>query len=87
MLTAASAFTICDRIGRIWATRFLCATWAAGIAIFMGGASRGSLGAIYAGRFIAGIGVGQTPVVGYVPIPVKTDAALLRAWQPLRVWA
>jgi len=24
------------------------------------------LGAIYAGRFIAGLGVGQTPVVGYV---------------------
>lgn len=64
MLTAASAFTICDRIGRIWATRFLCATWAVGIAIFMAGASRGNLGAIYAGRFIAGIGVGQTPVVG-----------------------
>lgn len=42
----------------------LCVTWAAGIAIFMGGGSVGNLGAVYAGRFIAGIGVGQTPVVG-----------------------
>lgn len=34
--------------------------------IFMIGGSRGNLGAIYAGRFIAGLGVGQTPVVGLV---------------------
>lgn len=36
--------------------------WALGIAIFMG--CRGSLSAVYAGRFIAGFGIGQTPVVG-----------------------
>lgn len=55
---------VCDRIGRIWATRFLCTIWAIGIAIFMVGGAKGNLGAIYAGRFIAGLGVGQTPVVG-----------------------
>lgn len=57
---------ICDRIGRIWATRQLCVIWIVGIAIFMG--ANGNLGAIYAGRFIAGLGVGQTPVVGPVYI-------------------
>jgi MFS family permease len=38
--------------------------WIVGIAIFMG--ANGSLGAVYAGRFIAGLGVGQTVVVGPV---------------------
>ncbi|KAI1452490.1 putative MFS quinate transporter [Annulohypoxylon moriforme] len=59
---ALFAFVICDRIGRIWATRQLCLLWILGIAIFMG--NGGNLGAVYAGRFIAGLGVGQTPVVG-----------------------
>lgn len=55
---------MCDRIGRIWATRQLCVLWILGIAIFMG--NGGSLGAVYAGRFIAGLGVGQTVVVAPV---------------------
>lgn len=59
-----SAFLVCDRIGRIWATRQLCILWIVGIAIFMG--NGGSLGAVYAGRFIAGLGVGQTVVVAPV---------------------
>jgi len=59
-----SAFVVCDRIGRIWATRQLCLLWILGIAIFMG--NNGSLGAVYAGRFIAGFGVGQTVVVAPV---------------------
>ncbi|OKL60051.1 hypothetical protein UA08_04973 [Talaromyces atroroseus] len=61
---ALFAFLVCDRIGRIWATRELCLIWLAGIAIFMG--NGGSLGAVYAGRFIAGLGVGQTVVVAPV---------------------
>jgi MFS family permease len=60
----SSAFLVCDRIGRIWATRQLCVLWVLGIGIFMG--AKGNLGAIYAGRFIAGLGVGQTVVVGPV---------------------
>ncbi|KAI2605628.1 putative MFS quinate transporter [Hypoxylon sp. NC1633] len=59
---ALFAFIICDRFGRIWATRQLCLLWILGIAIFMG--NGGNLSAVYAGRFIAGLGVGQTPVVG-----------------------
>lgn len=59
-----SAFLVCDRIGRIWATRQLCLLWILGIGIFLG--ANGSLAAIYAGRFIAGLGVGQTVVVGPV---------------------
>jgi len=55
---------MCDRVGRLWATRQLCLLWILGIAIFMG--AKGNLGAIYAGRFIAGLGIGQTTVVGPV---------------------
>ncbi|KAL1867926.1 hypothetical protein Daus18300_006201 [Diaporthe australafricana] len=72
---ALFAFVIADRIGRIWATRTLCIFWVVGIAMFMG--NNGSLGLIYAGRFIAGLGVGQTPVVGPVyiaeiaPAPIR----------------
>ncbi|CAJ2512587.1 Uu.00g056020.m01.CDS01 [Anthostomella pinea] len=71
---ALFAFLICDRIGRIWATRLLCVVWILGIAIFMG--HGGSLGAIYAGRFIAGLGVGQTPVVGPVYIAEIAPASV-----------
>jgi sugar porter (SP) family MFS transporter len=69
-----SAFLICDRIGRIWATRQLCVLWVIGIAIFMG--HNGNLGAVYAGRFIAGLGVGQTPVVGPVYIAEIAPASI-----------
>ncbi|KAI1101686.1 putative MFS quinate transporter [Jackrogersella minutella] len=71
---ALFAFVICDRIGRIWATRQLCILWILGIAIFMG--NGGSLGAVYAGRFIAGLGVGQTPVVGPVYIAEIAPASV-----------
>ncbi|RAL00849.1 putative MFS quinate transporter [Aspergillus ibericus CBS 121593] len=63
---ALFAFLVCDRIGRLWATRQLCLLWILGIGIFMGVGSNGSLGAVYAGRFVAGLGVGQTVVVGPV---------------------
>ncbi|KAH6661808.1 general substrate transporter [Plectosphaerella plurivora] len=72
---ALIAFLICDKIGRIWATRQLCVVWIVGIAVFMG--NGGHLGAIYVGRFIAGLGIGQTAVVGPVylaeiaPAPVR----------------
>ncbi|KAI1362055.1 major facilitator superfamily transporter quinate [Xylaria arbuscula] len=71
---ALIAFLICDRIGRIWATRQLCVLWIVGIAIFMGHGN--SLGAVYAGRFIAGLGVGQTPVVGPVYIAEIAPASI-----------
>ncbi|RWA03954.1 hypothetical protein EKO27_g11151 [Xylaria grammica] len=71
---ALIAFLICDRIGRIWATRQLCVLWILGIAIFMGHGN--SLPAVYAGRFIAGLGVGQTPVVGPVYIAEIAPASV-----------
>lgn len=58
---AALAFVLADRIGRLWATRQLCLLWILGIVIFL--CNRGSLGQVYAGRFIAGMGIGQTTVV------------------------
>ncbi|KAG9728891.1 MFS quinate transporter, partial [Aureobasidium melanogenum] len=60
---ALFAFPITDRIGRLWAVRELCLVWVAGIAIFLGAAAHGGLGMVYAGRFIAGLGIGQTTVV------------------------
>ncbi|KAH9990899.1 putative MFS quinate transporter [Xylariaceae sp. FL0662B] len=71
---ALFAFVVCDRIGRIWATRQLCAIWILGIAIFMGHGGR--LSAVYAGRFIAGLGVGQTVVVGPVYIAEIAPASV-----------
>ncbi|KAL3456850.1 general substrate transporter [Aspergillus heterothallicus] len=71
---ALFAFLVCDRVGRIWATRELCVLWVLGIAIFMG--HGGSLGAVYAGRFIAGLGVGQTVVVGPVYLAEIAPAAV-----------
>ncbi|KAH9886191.1 general substrate transporter [Xylariomycetidae sp. FL2044] len=72
---ALFAFIVCDKIGRVWATRQLCILWLVGIAIFMG--NGGSMAAVYAGRFIAGIGIGETVVVGPVylseiaPAPIR----------------
>lgn len=70
-----SAFVVCDRIGRVWATRQLCVFWIIGVAIFIG--NNGKIGLVYAGRFIAGIGIGQTCVVGPIylseisPAPIR----------------
>ncbi|OJJ52556.1 hypothetical protein ASPSYDRAFT_164459 [Aspergillus sydowii CBS 593.65] len=72
---ALLAFLVCDRIGRVWATRQLCCLWILGIAIFMG--NNGNMDAVYAGRFVAGIGIGQTCVVGPIylseisPAPIR----------------
>ncbi|KAJ5467900.1 Major facilitator superfamily domaingeneral substrate transporter [Penicillium sp. IBT 31633x] len=71
---ALFAFLVCDRIGRLWATRQLCIIWIVGIAIFMG--NGGSLGAVYAGRFIAGLGVGQTVVVAPVYLAEIAPASI-----------
>jgi MFS family permease len=57
ILGAMIAFYLTDKIGRLWATRQLCLVWVIGIAIFLGSASTGSIGMVYAGRFIAGIGI------------------------------
>lgn len=61
---ALLAFLLADRIGRLWATRQLCILWILGIVIFM--TNQGRLGQVYAGRFIAGIGIGETTVIAPV---------------------
>jgi len=58
---AMLAFVLADRIGRLWATRQLCVLWILGIVIFL--TNNGRLGQVYAGRFIAGLGIGQTTVI------------------------
>jgi MFS family permease len=63
ILGAMVAFYLTDKIGRLWATRLLCLIWVTGISIFLASSATGSIGMIYAGRFIAGIGIGQTTVV------------------------
>ncbi|KAF1830439.1 MFS quinate transporter-like protein [Decorospora gaudefroyi] len=63
ILGSLIAFFITDRIGRLWATRQLCIIWMGGIIIFLSAAATGSVEQVYAGRFIAGIGIGQTTVV------------------------
>jgi MFS family permease len=52
---------LCDRIGRLWATRQLCVIWMIGAAVFM--TANGKIGQVYAGRFVMGLGIGQTTVV------------------------
>jgi sugar porter (SP) family MFS transporter len=59
---ALIAFAITDRIGRVWALRELCLVWIVGVILQI--TSNGNLGQLYAGRFIAGLGIGQSAVVG-----------------------
>jgi len=63
ILGALIAFYLTDKIGRLWATRELCFLWVLGVAIFLASAPSGNIGMVYAGRFIAGVGIGQTTVV------------------------
>ncbi|KAF2860587.1 general substrate transporter [Piedraia hortae CBS 480.64] len=61
---ALIGFATTDKLGRLWATRQLCVWWVVGIIIFVCAGIKGNLGMVYAGRFIAGVGIGQTTVVG-----------------------
>ncbi|KAF2218576.1 putative quinate permease [Elsinoe ampelina] len=63
---ALLAFLVADRIGRLWATRQLCILWILGIVIFL--TNNGRLSQVYAGRFIAGVGIGETTVIAPVYI-------------------
>jgi MFS family permease len=63
ILGAIIGFYLTDKLGRLKATMELCFLWVLGIAIFLGSAPSGNIGMVYAGRFIAGVGIGQTTVV------------------------
>jgi MFS family permease len=56
------AFFICDSLGRVRTLQVLCILWLVGFIIVV--LSHGNVGQILAGRFIAGLGVGMTVVVG-----------------------
>ncbi|KAF4628293.1 hypothetical protein G7Y89_g9861 [Cudoniella acicularis] len=58
---ALIAFISCDKIGRLWATRQLCVVWIIGVIIYI--TSAGNYGQVLAGRFVMGLGIGQTTVV------------------------
>jgi MFS family permease len=59
---ALVAFVLCDKIGRVRSLQALCCLWAIGFILVV--TSFGSIGQILAGRFIAGLGIGMTTVVG-----------------------
>lgn len=59
---ALLAFLLCDKIGRVRSLQVLCALWLAGFIIVV--TSHGNVGQILGGRFIAGLGIGMTTVVG-----------------------
>lgn len=59
---ALLAFLLCDRIGRVRSLQALTLLWGIGFVIVI--TSFGNIGQILAGRFLAGLGVGMTTVVG-----------------------
>ena len=69
---SAIAFFLCDRLGRLRTSMLACLLWMMGTAIWMTSAGvhgthqPGNYHQLLAGRFIAGIGVGFTPVVAPV---------------------
>ncbi|KAJ5890726.1 uncharacterized protein N7473_006954 [Penicillium subrubescens] len=58
---ALIAFLLCEHIGILWSMRQLCLLWLIGVVIVI--TSSGSIGQIYAGRFIMGLGIGQAGVI------------------------
>ena len=56
------AFLLCDRLGRVRTLQTLCLLWLVGFIIVV--VSYGNIGQVLAGRFIAGLGIGMTTVVG-----------------------
>ncbi|KAJ5156901.1 MFS quinate transporter [Penicillium canariense] len=58
---ALLAFILCDKLGRLWAARQLCCVWIIGTIVYI--TANGNYGQILAGRFVMGLGIGQTTVV------------------------
>jgi MFS family permease len=58
---ALIAFLVCEHIGMLWSMRQLCLLWLIGVVIVI--TSSGSIGQIYAGRFVMGLGIGQAGVI------------------------
>ncbi|KAJ5637056.1 quinate permease, partial [Penicillium lividum] len=60
---AVVGFMLCEWIGMIWTMRELCLMWIVGSIIFL---TSQSLGQVYAGRFVMGLGIGQAGVIAPV---------------------
>lgn len=60
--SALIAFVLCERIGMLWSMRQLCVFWLVGAIIMI--TANGTLGQIYGGRFVMGLGIGQAAIVG-----------------------
>ena len=60
---AIAGFILCEWIGILWTMRELCLTWIVGIIVFL---TSSTLGQVYAGRFIMGLGIGQAGVIAPV---------------------
>lgn len=58
---ALIAFLLCEHIGMLWSMRQFCLLWSIGVVIVI--TSSGSIGQIYAGRFIMGLRTGQAGVI------------------------
>ncbi|OJJ64226.1 hypothetical protein ASPSYDRAFT_84248 [Aspergillus sydowii CBS 593.65] len=59
---ALLAFFSSDWIGPLWTMRQICLLWVTGVIVAI--TSNGSLGQLLAGRFLAGMGIGQASIVG-----------------------
>nr|SIP56075.1 putative sugar porter [Yarrowia phangngaensis] len=58
---AMVAMVVQDRIGRVWALREMLVVWVIGVVVQI---TSHNVGQLYAGRFVAGIGIGQSVVIG-----------------------
>lgn len=80
---ALLAFIVSDRIGRIWATRQLTLVWIIGTVVYV--TAKGNYGQILAGRFVMGLGIGQTTVVAPTSV-VCTLPRILKTDLPTAIW-
>jgi MFS family permease len=60
---AVVGFLLCEWIGMLWTMREMCITWIVGSIIFL---TSQSLGQVYAGRFVMGLGIGQAGVIAHI---------------------
>lgn len=60
---AIVAFILCERIGMLWTMRQACLLWIIGSIVFI---TSHTLGQVFAGRFIMGLGIGQYGVIAPV---------------------
>ena len=75
------SYLINDRVGRIWSLRIYEVLYIAGSLIST--LSYGNIGALYAGRLIAGLGIGALTVIGpmaIVEIAPRASRGLMTLW-------